>query len=257
MSREVDYRRKHFRPLTQKTLVNALSQVIGKQFPRIGGPRIRELCARMIMEVIDQHVRPREHLSHGQVLWMGIAVDDPPRRYRSTADTRLVPVVLDLSTAADVQGRIDRRSARALLQEKAVRLCVQAHEQGALLSNCDLAELLRTQDSAIASVLSEHERTTGKLLPRRATLHDVGTCLTHKRIICLKRHAEGKAPEVVARETYHSLHAVDRYLSQFDRVKHCHDLAMPPEKIAFTLNCGVPLVREYLEIINELKERTS
>ena len=208
MSRSVDYRRKHFRPLTRKTLANALSHVIGEQFPRIGGPRIREMCARMILEVMAQHVRPREQLSHGQVLWMGISVDDPPQRYRSTADTRLVPVVLDLSTTADVQGRIERRRPRDLLRDKAVRMCLQAYEQGALLSNCDLAELLRTHDSEIAKLLSEHEKSTGKLLPRRATLHDVGTCLTHKRIICLKHHAEGKSPDIVAQETYHSLYAV-------------------------------------------------
>ena len=188
------------------------------------------------------------------VLWMGISVDDPPQRYRSTADTRLVPVVLDLSTTADVQGRIERRRPRDLLRDKAVRMCLQAYEQGALLSNCDLAELLRTHDSEIAKLLSEHEKSTGKLLPRRATLHDVGTCLTHKRIICLKHHAEGKSPDIVAQETYHSLYAVDRYLSQFDRVKHCHQLGMTAEKIAFTLNCGVPLVREYLAIVDELKE---
>jgi len=255
MSRTPDYVRKHYGPLLQKTLQNALSHVIGEQFPRIGGPRIRELCARMILDVVDAHVRPTEHMRHGQALWLGIAIDDPPRKYRRTADTRLVPVVLDLSTSQDIDARINRKSPQERLRIKAVRLCEQAHRQGGLLSNCDLAELLGRTDSSIAAVLTAHEEKTGQLVPRRATLHDVGTGLTHKRIICWKRYAQGKSPDMVAKETYHTLEAVDRYLGQFDRVRHCRQQGFSAEKTAFTLNCSLGLVNEYLAIDRELEER--
>jgi len=253
MSRNPDYVRKHYGPLLQKTLQNAVSHVIGEQFPRIGGPRIRELCAQMILDVVDAHVRPAEHMRHGQVLWLGIATNDPPRRNRRTADTKLVPVALDLSTPEDIHARLDRKPFQERLRIKAVRLCEQAHQQGALLSNCDLAELLSRSDSLIASALAEHEKRIGRLVPRRATLHDVGTGLTHKRIICWKRYAEGKPADVVARETYHSLEAVDRYLGQFDRVRHCRGEGMSPEQTAFTLNCGIALVNEYLAIDRALE----
>jgi hypothetical protein len=253
MSRNPDYLRKRFNSQRQKTLENAVSHLIVEQFPRIGGPRIRELCSRMILQVVDAHMRPTEHLKHGQALWIGIATDDPPRRYRTTAETKLVPVVLDVSTDADVQARIDRKSPAERLMMRAVRLCRQAHAQGALLSNCDLAELLGREDSQIAVALTKHESATGELVPRRATLHDVGTGLTHKRIICLKRYAEGKSPDVVARETYHTLESVDRYLGQFDRVRHCRREGLTPEKTAYTLGCGVSLVKEYLLIDDELQ----
>ena len=255
MSHPPDYIRKHYAPLLQKTLENALAHAIGEQFPRIGGPRIQALCATMILEVVNAHVRPREGLRHGQALWLGIALDDPPRRYRRTADTRLVPVALDLSVPDDIEARLERKPPEERLRMKAVRLCEQAYAQGALLSNCDLAELLGQSDQAIAKVLVAHETETGRLVPRRATLHDVGTGLTHKRIICRKRYAEGKPADVVARETYHSLEAVDRYLGQFDRVRHCRQQGMSPEKTAFTLNCGIALVNEYLEIDRQLEER--
>jgi hypothetical protein len=55
-----------------------------------------------------------------------------------------------------------------------------------------LAELLHADASRIAVLLAQHERDTKTVVPRRATLHDVGTGLTHKRIICWKRYAEGK-----------------------------------------------------------------
>jgi len=255
MSRTPDYVRKHYGPLLQKTLQNALSHVIGEQFPRIGGPRIRELCARMILDVVDAHVRPTEHMRHGQALWLGIAIDDPPRKYRRTADTRLVPVVLDLSTSEDIDARIERKLFDERLRMKAVRLCEQAHRQGALLSSSDLSELLGRDGGMVSHVLVQHEKKTGRLVPRRATLHDVGTGLTHKRIICWKRYAEGKSPDLVAKETYHTLEAVDRYLGQFDRVRHCRREGFSPEKTAFTLNCSLGLVNEYLAIDRELEER--
>lgn len=254
MSSKPDFVRKKFGPLRAKTLRNALAHRIAKEFPRIGGPRICQLCADMILEIIDKHMRPKDHLKHGQMLWMAVRRDDPPGRHQTIADTELIPVLLDVSTAGDVQMRIDRLPAPQRLLRKALRLCRQAHEQGGLLSNCDLAELLGTCDSRIAAALSEHERLTETVVPRRATLHDVGTALTHKRIICWKRYAEGKEPHVVAQETYHSLEAVDRYLGQYDRVRHCRLEGFTPEQTAHALGCGVALVHQYLAIDDLLAE---
>ncbi len=134
-------------------------------------------------------------------------------------------------------------------------MCEQAHEQGGLLSNCDIAEILHTDASYIGKLLAEYERRTNKLVPRRATLHDVGSGLTHKRIICWKRYVEGKNPETVARETYHCLEAVDHYLGQYDRVRNCRLLGFTPEQTAHTLNCSLALVREYLDIDDLLEKK--
>jgi hypothetical protein len=249
-----DYVRKKYGPLLAKTLETALAHCVATEFPRLGGPRIQQLCAKMILEVVGQHLQPREHLRHGQILWLGLSRGDPPRRHPRIIDCELVPVVLDLSTADDIHARLNRDPASQRLAAKAVRLCQQAFEQGALLSNCDLAELLNKQDDQIAHLLVEHERKTGHLVPRRATLHDVGTGLTHKRIICWKRYAEGKEPDQIARETYHTLEAVDRYLCQYDRVRHCRLQGLSAAETAHILDCTVRLVEEYLAIDRELEK---
>jgi hypothetical protein len=255
MSSKPDFVRKKYGPLRDKTLRNALAHRIAKEFPRIGGPRICKLCGDMILEVIFKHMRPRDHVTHGQILWAAVSVNDPPRQRQKIADTDLVPVLLELSTAEDVNHRIERLTTSQRLLRKALRLCQQAHKQGGLLSNCDLAELLSTDDCRIAALLTEHERKTNTLVPRRATLHDVGTGLTHKRIICWKRYAEGKEPHIVARETYHTLEAVDRYLGQYDRVRHCRLQGLTPEQTAHTLACGLRLVQEYLAIDDLLEKK--
>ena len=102
------------------------------------------------------HLRPREHLRHGQVLWTAVHRDHPPRYHQRIADSELVPVVLDLSVSEDIEARLARRRPAEILRRKAVRLCEQAYEQNGLLSNCDLAELLGVADSRIAAVLGRH-----------------------------------------------------------------------------------------------------
>jgi hypothetical protein len=251
---KLDRVRKMFGSLREKNLKNALAHVIGRDFPRIGGDRIRALCAEMILDVVAKHLRPREHLHHGQILWLGVDVNDPPSRGKRTANTDLVPVVLDLSTDDDILARIDRVPVGERLRMRAVRLCEQAYQQGALLSNADLAELMTGDASRISNALTAHERKSGKVVPRRATLHDMGCGVTHKRIICWKRYADGKSSDQVARETYHAVEAVDRYLGQFDRVRHCRMQGMTPAETAYALNCGRTLVEEYLRIDRELTE---
>ena len=205
MGNHVDYVRKKYAPLLDKTLQNALANRIASQFPRIGGRRIRQLCAEMVLEVVWDHLRPREHLSHGQVLWTALHKDHPLAYRQRIADSQLVAVVLDLSVAQDIESRLARRSPGELLRRKAV--------------------------------------------------HDVGTSLTHKRIICWKRYAEGKDVPQIARETYHSMEAVDRYLGQYDRVRHCRLEHMTPVDTAHALDCSVSLVNEYLDIDRQLETK--
>ena len=253
MGKPMDYIRKKYAPLLDKTLQNVLAHRIGKEFPKIGGLRIRQLCAEMILELVSAHMRPREHVAHGQVLWLALHKDHPLYFHQRIADSELVAVVLDLSCPEDIEGRLGHCGPKEILRRKAVRLCHQAYQQNGLLSNCDLAELLATDDRQISVVLSEHERRTNRLVPRRATVHDVGTNLTHKRIICHKRYADGKEVPQIARETYHSIESVDRYIGQYDRVRHCRLQGLDPGDTAHALGCSLALVQEYLAIDDELE----
>ena len=51
------------------------------------------------------------------------------------------------------------------------------------------------------------------------------------------------------------MEAVDRYLGQFDRVRHCLMQEMTTAETAFTLNCSQRLVNEYARIDQELQAR--
>jgi len=252
MIKKTDSLKAGLKPLLAKTLENALSHRIAKEFPRIGGARICKLCAEMIMEVVNNHIRPKDNVHHGQVVWTAINVNDRPGWCQKIEDTDLVTVVLDASTAEDVQSRIEREQPRRWRLRKAIRMCRQAYEQGGLLTTYDLSEILNFSDSLIAQLLARHERQTKTLIPRRGTIHDAGNSLSHKWIICHKRYVEGKSADQIARETYHSLEAVDRYLGRFDRVRHCLQQGMDTDEIAHILNCSLSLVEVYQQIDREL-----
>jgi hypothetical protein len=252
MSRTPDYVAKKFTPQLRRTVEAALAEQIAREFPRIGGARMVALCVTLLLEVVDAHHYRQETVSHGQIRWTAVAADAPPGHRQQLTSAHLRPVVLDLVTPADIEAILARETAYERLLRQSVRLCHQAYTQGAVLSNCDLALLLHVAESRIAEVLATYERQTQQAVPRRGTLHDVGTAVTHKRIICLKRYREGKESNTIARETYHSLEAVDRYLQQFARVRLCRQQGFTPEQIAVTLQCSQRLVAEYQAIDDEL-----
>jgi DNA-binding CsgD family transcriptional regulator len=255
MINKTDHLKAGLQPLMAKTLENALAHRIEKEFPRIGGPRICKLCAEMIMEVVHNHIRSKDYVHHGQIVWTAISINDRPGWCQKIADTDLVTVVLDASTPEDIQSRIDRVHPSKWRLRKAIRMCRQAYEQGGLLTNYDLSEILNFADSLIAQLLANYERQTKTLIPRRGTVHDAGNALSHKWIICYKRYVEGKSSDQIARETYHSLDAVDRYLGQFDRVRHCLQQGMNTTEIAHILNCSISLVQVYEEMDKELDDK--
>ena len=257
MIKKYDSLKAGLKPLLAKTLENSLAHRISKEFPRIGGPRICKLCAEMIMEVVNNHIRSKDYVHHGQIVWTAVNIDNPPARHKKMADTDLITVVLDASTAEDIQSRIDRVPPNQWRLRKAIRMCRQAYEQGGLLNNQDLSEILNVADSLVAQLFSKYERQTKTLIPRRGTIHDAGNSLSHKWIICHKRYVEGKSADQIARETYHCLEAVDRYLGQFDRVRHCLQQGLSTMETAHILNCGVSLVEAYRQIDKELEGKNA
>lgn len=204
----------------------------------------------------------------GKVTLVAVSADEPAGK--AVGDCEKLTVCLSLHRGAEDDKLRVKAGPAAWRRARLLDLCQQALSQGALLTREDLAHhvffvgtrtisrdlalMLHVSDAKIADALCQDEDQTGQVVPRRATVHDVGTGQTHKRIICRKRYLEGKAPPEVARETYHRLEAVDRYLGQYDRVRHCRQQGLDESQTAYTLDCSIGLVRPYLEIDRELED---
>jgi hypothetical protein len=237
----------------RKTFKSALCHLLHTEFPGFFGPTISRLFADKIDELYDRFHPPRSRFRAGQVLWTGVAIDDPPSHNKRIEDTRLVPVVLDLVAAQDIEKAKGKGPISQTRLTKIVRLFRQAHEQGAVLGHADVSLLLNMSISRLSTYVLSHERQTGELIPRRGTIHDMGRSVTHKAIICYKSLVENKPTSQVAQETFHSPEDVEHYVQCFRRIQLCRDKGLSPEEAAQATGHSLSLVQEYLDLIREFR----
>lgn len=255
MGKSASHLVKHFRTQKVRALREQLATLLVAEFPRFGGRRMAEHGADLILDTVEKNLVPRDHFVHGQVLFACYPVEltGPRRRIEEVA---LVPVTLDLYTIEEIDALIAGvKPRRKQMTERLIRLCRQAHAQGGLLSNSDLTLLTGIESAQIATYLHQHERDEHEVVPRRATLHDCGSGLSHKGVICRQRYLEGKQPHEIARDTFHSPDAVNAYLKRFERVRLCQTKGMTPEETAQALSCSLGLVQEYIALDEQIERQ--
>lgn len=246
-----------YEPIKDKNLRGSLLYTISSEFPKIGGPRVVELCTEMILEIVHDYLKPKDHLRWGQVLYSAVSVNDPPARGKTMAETEKVVVVLDLVTDEDIEKQIAKEDHRKKIVRRCKRLCQQAYEQGGLLTTADLSLLIGYDRAYISRCLAKEERDSGEIIPRRANIHDMGTGTTHKRIICLYRFRDGLSAREIARRTHHADESVKNYLSTYKRVRHLLQRGIDPAQIPQMLDISTNLAQQYVEIHKELTDEDS
>lgn len=235
----------------RKTFHSTLCHLLQTEFPGTFGPAVTQLFADKINELYQRCHPPLSRVKVGQVLWLAVAADDLPARNKRIEDTRLLPVILDLVTRADIDAAIATRTRLETRAAKIVRLFRQAYEQGAVLSYPDVSLLLHLHTNTISRVVVEHEKATQETVPRRGTIHDLGRSVTHKAVICYKRLVEKKPTSQVAQETFHTPEEVEYYVQCFRRVQLCRDNGMSLEDTARATGHSLFLVQEYVDLLQE------
>jgi DNA-binding CsgD family transcriptional regulator len=251
MNKRPTTRRHSYDAIERKTFRNSLCHLLQTEFPGVFGPSVTRLFSESIDQLYERFHPPGSRFASGQCLWIAVAVDDPPRRGKFIENTRLVPVVLDLVTAEDLDEAVHKCVRLNQRPKKVLRLFRQAYDQGALLTEADVSLLLHIPPNQISHIVLKHERETGQIVPRRGTIHDMGRSITHKRIICYKRLVEKKTTSQIAAETYHSPQEVEYYVQNLRRVQLCQQAGMSEEDIVAATGRSLSLVREYLELIKD------
>ena len=95
------------------------------------------------------------------------------------------PVILTYLASEDIESFRNGLTSRQLRINRLVRWCYQAYDQGALLTQLDLAVLLNVCDAAVNNYVNEWQKTSGKLLPTRGNIHDLSGAITHKKEIVI------------------------------------------------------------------------
>jgi Protein of unknown function (DUF1670) len=251
MNKRPPNRRKSYDSAQRKNFRSSLCHLLQTEFPGVFGPTVTQLFSERVDALYESFHPPGSRFRSGQCLWIAVAVDDPPRRGKTIEQTRLVPVILDLVTAEDLDNAANASVRANTRPQKVLRLFRQAHAQGGLLTEADVSLLTHMPLNNLSATVLKHERETGEVIPRRGTIHDLGRSITHKRIICYKRLVEKKTTSQVAEETYHSPGEVEYYVQSLRRVQLCLSAGMSEEDIAAATGRAVFLVREYLELIRD------
>lgn len=143
--------------------------------------------------------------------------------------------------------------AEMLRRHRVGRLCEEARDQGGLLTQEDLAQILSCDARTIRRDIKVL-KTLGIHIPTRGQQKDIGATLTHKGV-AIRHWLEGKEPQEVARAINHSLRAVERYLNHFARIIYCAGHGFSVLQIAFALGTSNASVRAYLDIYEEFKHK--
>jgi hypothetical protein len=237
---------KHYSSAHDRFLKPAIVNFFEREFCGMFGPVVRENIADALIDLFNSLCPESSRLKPGQIVWNALdkrtRADSEKRRYK--------PVILSLVTDDEVSMFEKGSSVSTIRKNVMARMIKEAYQQGAVLSTRDLSLLLIFSASALSHQRIDYEKEQNTVLPHTGVIHDMGTTLTHKRIIIYKHVVEKKDPSIVARETNHSQLAVDKYLKDFNRVKTLVNDNKDINFIHHTTNISRQVIQQYLQIIN-------
>lgn len=245
---------KKFRRIHDKSL----EQVLLHRFLNHYGYEKGEVTARAIvsdlLELIERHFlicRPDTDdvlLKYGQMAWPAVPIDERPKRGQRIQDIPMKLVVLTFLSDEDIQMIRNGFKSRELRIRRMVRWTDEAYDQGALLSQLDIAILLNVCDSVVSEYVNEYQKTSGRLLPTRGNIHDLCGHITHKREI-ITLYLQGHDTPRIARKTRHAKESVDRYIRDFETVRLLTQISTDPVQIGQLARLNPRVVRQYLDLL--------
>ena len=244
-----------FMPQAYKSFAGALEAFFSKECPQIGGFRTRQVLVNYITEMVRIFYPETSRLGQGQMQWTTVDKGEKSSYGKSINETALKSVVIDLVQTCDAKERAEGKKLKEIKKEAVVRICKQVDKQDGCITNAELAIILKISPGTVGKYIKDWETENKSILPRRGTIHDIGPSMTHKKIIIEKLFLDGHNVQQVSRETYHSLQAIQRYIGTFKKVLLCHKKEMDLKEIAYAVGHTPNLVQQYLDIIQNYKER--
>jgi hypothetical protein len=203
-----------------------------------------------LLALIEQYYRYTDNsfLKQGQMVWHAVPIDEYPKKGKSIAQTRLQPVVLDMITDDDIEDLRSPVHCRELRLKKVERWTHQAYDQGALLSQLDLAVLLTTSTVTTGEYVREYQNIYNRPLPTRGNIQRIGSGQSHKRPI-IALHLKGYLVPTICQKTNHSKESVERYIRDFESVRLLSTKFDDVDVISRIIRLTPSVVKQYLDLI--------
>lgn len=210
-----------------------------------------EILINALMKRFQQFLEDSNHIDEqGKILYWATAADEPPGRPQQ--EMKKIQVRLTLTHPDDI--KILRESGiRAVRRKRIMRISIEAKEQGAHLTQEDLAILLCNSPRTIRNDIQQI-REEGIDVPTRGQMKDIGKGVSHKAKIVTDYLKGYTYPEIRLR-THHSDESIDRYIRDFSRVVYLLEKKVTVIRIRQVTRMSESLVREYKQIYEEFSEQ--
>jgi hypothetical protein len=240
--------------IKKRSLPNLLVHKFLTEYGYDHGPVIARAIVEDILATIERCYP--ERVSPQTVVWLAVRLDTRGRQ-KGISVNDLVPVQLQMYTDREVQLLTDpalrkgRQARRAFNRARFARWCFDAYEQGGVLTQLDLTLLSGLSIHYISKTLREYETETGKIVPTRGTVHDLGPAVTHKGEV-VRRWLRHQSPVRIARETKHSQTSVDRYIADYQKVRLLSQ-KIPVADVPTLTGLSAGVVDQYVELLHDFE----
>ena len=236
--------------IKNKTLKHILLDRFLNQYGYDKGAVTAQAIVDDLLGIVEQYYRFTDNsfLKQGQMVWPAVPIDEYPRKGKSMAQTKLKPVVLDIICEDDIEALRTPIYYRDMRMKKIERWTHQAYDQGALLSQLDLAMLLGVKEQTAGIYTREYFSTYGKPLPTRGNVQLLGSGQTHKQEI-IGLYLEGYLVPTICQKTNHSKEAVERYIRDFEAIRMLHLKFDDLETISLITRLSQRVVNQYVDLI--------
>ena len=181
----------------------------------------------------------------GQLLFQVVAVEAPANLPLS--ECKQVTVVLTLDAGNEDLMIRKNKGVVGLRHHRIQRLANEAFQQGGLLTVEDIANrLLNCGERTICRDLSAF-KAQNITLPLRSTIKDMGRAISHRALI-VEQWLQGKEYEQIQQATFHSIPAIQNYISKFKRVIALAHQGFDIHKISFLAKVSPTLAEQYYTI---------
>jgi hypothetical protein len=237
-------------PLQQKTLKNELIRNMIENYGYDTKPKIAQAIVDDFISIYEAGHVKKDRLSAGQIIWPAVRKEEKHGNGKTLAKTAQKTVMLSLVDSSDLCQLAGGTPLREVTKKRIVRIIEEAYSQGGVLSLTDVAAIFSMSVAKVSNLLSEYQREKDEVVAYRGNVHDIGRSTTHK-VKIINMYLKGCSTIEIARATKHAPNCVDRYISDFDRIKMLCKQKMSLSEIAYLTSLSEGLVNEYINIIKE------
>lgn len=240
-----------FANLDKKTFRQAIIELLESEYKLLGSHKILELIAEDIV-ALEHKYHPRKKESKlGSLSWIGTSdQNSKPKLGQKREEYKQEVIELPYITEEDIELKRKRISKTEHDMIRIERLTKAAKEQGALLTVEELAAIMNRSTATISKRIGEYHEEHDDVLPLKGYVLDIGRGTTHKKKI-LELYEEKVAPPDIARQTNHSLEAVDRYIKDYERIKFLLRRGISTTQIKHMTGRGKSVIKQYMKIIKK------